>query len=92
MVFAWATAPITHAFYTHRNGGVPVNHLGQPTSGYALGSELDWAVQLGPFVDKDHLLHNTRVSFQGGHAVLDSNLGGDKMGRIDRYMMMFHVL
>ena len=92
MLFAWSTAPVSHGFYTHRNGGQPVNHLGQPTEGYALGSELDWSVHLGPFVDEAHLLHNTGISLQGGHAFLDSNLGGDQMGRIDRYLMMFHVL
>jgi hypothetical protein len=92
MVFAWSTAPVSHGFYTHRNGGVPVNHLGQPTEGYALGTEFDWSVQLGPFVDETHPLHKTRVSVQGGHAFLDSNLGGDEMGRIDRYLMMLHVL
>ena len=92
MLFAWSTAPVSHGFYTYRNGGVPVNHLSQPTSGYALGSELDWSLQVGPFVDKDHFLGNSRVSVQGGHAFLDSNLGGDTMGRIDRYLMMLHVL
>ena len=88
-LFAWSTAPVSHGFYTLRNGGVPVNHLKQPTSGYALGTELDWSLQIGPFLDDDHFLSDTRVSFQGGHAFLDSNLGGE---RVDRYIMMLHVL
>ena len=75
MLFAWSTAPVSHGFYTHRNGGVPVNHLKQPTSGYKLGSEFDWSLQLGPFLEADHILGDTRVSVQGGHAFLDSNLG-----------------
>ena len=92
VLFAWATAPIAHGFYTHRNGGNPVNHLGQPTRGYRLGTEYDWAVQVSPFTNPDNFFSNTRISLQGGHAVLDSNLGGDRMGRIDRYIVMFHVL
>ena len=89
MLFAWSTAPVSHAFYTHRNGGVPVNHLKQPTSGYALGSEFDWSLQVGPFISPDHLLSDTRMSVQGGHAFLSSNLGGD---RVDRYILMLHLL
>ena len=89
MLFAWSTAPVSHGFYTHRNGGVPVNHLKQPTSGYALGKELDWSLQVGPFVESDHLLSGTKMSVQGGHAFLDSNLGGD---RVDRYILMLHLL
>ena len=89
MLFAWSTAPVSHGFYTHRNGGVPVNHLKQPTSGHALGSEFDWSLQVGPFLEADHPLGETRVSIQGGHAFLDSNLGGD---RVDRYIMMLHLL
>ena len=41
------------------------------------------------FVEGDHFLGDTRVSIQGGHAFLDSNLGG---GRVDRYLVMFHAL
>ncbi len=89
MLWAWSTAPVSHSFYTVRNGGTPVNQMNQPTSGYSLGSEFDWSVQVGPFVEGDHFLGDTRVSIQGGHAFLDSNLGG---GRVDRYLVMFHAL
>ena len=92
VVMAWATAPIAHGFYTVRNGGTPVNHLKQRTKGYRLGTEYDWSVQFQPFTDHESFFYNTRVSIQGGHAQLDSNLGGDAMGRIDRYILMFHVL
>jgi len=44
---AWATAPIAQPFYTYRNGGVPANYLDQPTSGRALGTEVDWALRVG---------------------------------------------
>lgn len=44
---AWSTGPITQPFYTFRNGGSPTNHLNQPTTGRALGTEIDWAVRLG---------------------------------------------
>ena len=87
-LFAWSTAPVSHGFYTLRNGGVPVNHLKQPTFAMRSAQSLDWSLQIGPFLDDDHL-SDTRVPFQGGHAFLDSNLGGE---RVDRYIMMLHVL
>jgi len=92
VLLAWATAPISHGFYTHRNGGTPVNHLGQPTEGYGLGTEYDWSIQIQPFPDSETIFSKTRLSLQGGHAILDSNMGGERMGRIDRYIVMLHVL
>jgi len=92
VLLAWATAPIAHGFYTHRNGGTPVNHLGQQTKGYGLGTEYNWSLQVQPFVTSEKIFSSTRLSIQGGHAVLDSNMGGERMGRIDRYIVMLHVL
>lgn len=74
---SWATAPPSQAFLTYRNGGVPVNHLGQPTSGYALGTELDWAVKVGDVdmeVGRDAL--RPALLVQGGHLLAADNLGG----------------
>jgi hypothetical protein len=44
---AWSTAPISQAYATYRNGGVPTNVAGEPTSGYWLGSEVDVRAKLG---------------------------------------------
>ncbi|MDP2315637.1 MAG: hypothetical protein Q8P41_22245 [Pseudomonadota bacterium] len=76
-LFAWNTSPITQPFATYRNGGVPVNHLGEPTSGYWLGTELDWAVTLGD-VDATVLGLKSRPALlvQGGHLLASAEMGG----------------
>jgi hypothetical protein len=90
LLMAWATAPINQPFYTHRNGGVPVNHLKKTTSGYGLGTEFDWAVQLTPYENKirEAATYAPSISVQGGHAWLSDNLGG---GQVDRYILMVRV-
>lgn len=47
-VLAWSTSPVGQAVESFRNGGAPTNHLGRPTSGRWLGSELAWAVSTDP--------------------------------------------
>ena len=42
-VMVGQTVPVSSPFISYRNGGVPVNHLGQPTEGYNLGVEFNWA-------------------------------------------------
>ncbi len=76
-LFAWNTSPIAQPFDTYRNGGVPANHLGEPTSGYWLGTELDWAVTLGN-VDVDMLGVTSRPALvvQGGHLLASAEMGG----------------
>jgi len=90
ILVAWATAPINQPFYTHRNGGVPLNHLKQPTSGYELGTEINWAIDLRPFEDdiRDKLKVAPSISVQGGHAALSDNLGGEN---VDRYIVMLRL-
>lgn len=83
-VVALATGPIAQPFYTFRNGGVPTNHLDQPTSGRMLGTELDWAIALQPLSDEDLEDWTIRPSFevQGGHAMLSEDLGGGTVSLI----------
>jgi hypothetical protein len=72
-VFAWSTAPIAQPFYSFRAGGIPTNHLDQPTSGSTLGTELDWAVAFKP---PGGWKVRPRLEVQGGHAMLGEALGG----------------
>ncbi len=76
VMFAWSTSPIGQAYQTYRNGGVPANHLGQPTSGHYLGTEIDWALKLGD-VDIDTASVTTRPALllQGGHLLASKSLG-----------------
>lgn len=74
---AWSTSPISQAFASYRNGGVPANHLGAPTSGYWLGSEIDWAVKLGDVdVDTKGLSTKPALIVQGGHLLASAEMGG----------------
>ncbi len=82
--FAWATAPVAQGFATYRNGGVPVNHLGQPTDGYWLGTELDWSMTFG---DNDWkpapgIKTQPAILLQGGHLIAGENLGGGVMSLV----------
>ena len=74
---SWSTAPNSQAFYTFRNGGIPVNQLNEPLKGYALGTEFDWAVTVGDLPAKlgsDAL--RPAIVLQGGHLLASKNLGG----------------
>ena len=84
LVSAWSTAPVAQPFYSYRAGGVPTNQLDQPTGGYGLGTEVDWAVAyaMKQKVGEDTLRPELRA--QGGHAFLADNLGG---GRVDLYLL-----
>ncbi len=73
----WSTGPVSQPFTTTRNGGMPANHLGEPTSGYALGTELNWAVVLGDTVVGPEAAGLTpALVLQGGHLLASENLGG----------------
>ncbi len=71
---AWATAPIAHPYTTYRAGGTPSNQLGQPTEGYGLGTELDWALRLRLPRDEERAV-NPDLLVQGGHLLPSANLG-----------------
>ncbi len=83
-VIAWSTAPIAQPFQTFRNGGVPTNAYGDPTEGYYLGSEIDWALTLGDLsppggnaITKPKFRPSLWI--QGGHGFLSSDLGGERV-------------
>ncbi len=78
LLIAWSTAPISNGFNTFRNGGVPVNHLGERTEGYHLGNELNWGIG----VDGSQLVEQKwapSVELQGGHLWTSSDYGSDEM-------------
>lgn len=91
-LIAWSTAPINQPFYTHRNGGVPVNHHGEPTSDYHLGTELNWGITVGdiPVFGKSKL--KPSLSIQGGHALLGDAIElAEADTRVDRYIATIRV-
>ena len=79
----WATAPISQPFSTTRNGGTPANHLGLPTEGYALGTELNWAIEVGDVVvGPENLGLKPALLLQGGHLLASDNLGGETVSLV----------
>ncbi len=79
----WATAPIAHPFTTTRNGGVPANYLGTPTTGYGMGPELNWAVEVGDVVVGPKKVGLTpALLLQGGHMLASDNLGGETISLV----------
>jgi hypothetical protein len=74
-VMAWQTVPVSSPFISYRNGGVPVNHLGQPTEGYNLGVEVNWALMINHEYDSG--LKNG-LSIEGAHLLPSDNLGIDE--------------
>lgn len=73
---AWSTRPVEEPYASFRAGGVPTNQLGQATSGYDLGTEVDWAVKLGDVRLKPNCPAMPALLVQGGHAFAADNLGG----------------
>ena len=74
---SWNTGPVAEPYQSYRNGGVPSNQLGQPTSGYALGTELDWALTVGDTAVKvGQGSLKPALLIQGGHLLASDNLGG----------------
>ena len=90
VVLAWSTAPMAHPFYTVRNGGTPVNLMGQKTSGYTLGQEVNWALNLTPLHAQSRF-SSTRLSIQGGHAYLAENMVGSGDTRVDRFLALIQI-
>jgi hypothetical protein len=75
VLLAWSTGPVSQGFSTYRNGGVPVNHLGEPTSGYKLGTEIDWGLSVDGESFNTGPVHPI-VDVQGAHLLPSENLGG----------------
>ncbi len=79
----WSTGPVSHPFTTTRNGGVPANFLGTPTSGYALGTELNWAVEVGDVVvGPEKVGLKPALVLQGGHLLASDNMGGETVSLV----------
>ncbi|MSQ03099.1 MAG: hypothetical protein EXR71_14625 [Myxococcales bacterium] len=76
VLFAWSSKPVQQAFTTFRAGGIPTNHLGEPTEGYGLGTEFDWAVTLGDVPLGGARPVRPALLVQGGHLLASANLGG----------------
>jgi len=88
LVLAWATAPVSQAFYSYRAGGVPTNHLDQATEGYRLGSEIDWAVGYrSPSWKLKGAELEPGLRLQGGHALLSPDLA-DPQGSAALHLVM----
>jgi hypothetical protein len=88
-VIAWSTAPIAQPFTTFRNGGVPSNHLGLPTDGRFLGTELDWGLSTRPdAVRRKRLVPS--ADLQVGHAWPSSELA-PAVGRLDHVLLVGRV-
>lgn len=76
---AWSTAPIAQPFYSFRNGGSPTNHMNQPTSGRALGTEIDWAVRVGGVaLGSANVKVRPELLLQGAHLFSSVDMGGGK--------------
>ena len=79
----WSTAPIAQAFTTTRNGGIPANWLGTPTEGYAMGPELNWAIEVGDVVTGPEKIGlKPALVLQGGHLLASENLGGETVSLV----------
>ena len=71
-VFAWSTVPVRSPFVSHRNGGVALNHLGEESEGYQLGTELNWRISSTFALPQSSEL---LLYVEGAHLLPSSNLG-----------------
>lgn len=76
---AWATGPVFEPFRTARNGGVPTHAYGIATTGYELGTEIDWAVTVGDIpAALGSWSPRPALVIQGGHLLPGADLGLDE--------------
>ena len=75
VLLPWSTAPISQGFNTFRNGGSPVNQLGEETTGYKLGTEINWGLSLNGEVLKMKNIQ-AHLDIQGAHLMRSEDLGG----------------
>lgn len=86
-LLAWQTGPIAQPFETFQNGGVPANHLGESTTGYSLGTELDWAVSLGDTeTELGSLKATPELLLQGGHLMGSDSYAGSSTGTLNLFL------
>lgn len=74
-VLAWNTVPVRSSFISYRNGGGNYNHLGTPTEGYSLGTEVDWAVVIHHQYQSGLL---NLFTIEGAHLLPSANLGNEE--------------
>jgi hypothetical protein len=87
-MIARANADITQPFYTFRSGGSSRNHHNLPTSGTAMGTELDWGIRYSlPCKAKTVHARSVSAKLEGGHLWLSPNLAGDGPNRVDRVLL-----
>jgi hypothetical protein len=85
VTMSWNTRPIAHPFTTYRNGGIPANHLNVETTGYKLGTELNWAVKVGDVSvldKKSRWKLKPALLLQGGHAMMSEDMGGETISLV----------
>jgi len=88
LMFAGASAPVAHPFYTFREGGSTRNHHNLAPSGGLLGSELDWAVRVGGQLPwGGERAPSLRLRVQGGHLFLGGALQGGSGDIIHQVMI-----
>ncbi|MEQ1564830.1 MAG: hypothetical protein ABMA64_04260 [Myxococcota bacterium] len=86
-VFAWSTAPIAQPYATFRNGGVPTNHLGVPTGGRYLGTELDAAAWIADTSPSDEPRARPSAGLQVGAAFPSTDLAPE-VSRLDHVLVV----
>jgi len=85
-VLAWSTVPIRSGFISYRNGGVPLNYLGEETEGNMLGTEINWRVHADiPIYDPI----KGRFYIEGAHLLPSSNLGTESVLSLFRVQSEF---
>ena len=90
MTFAWGTAPVGQSYMTSRHGGVGANYLGEPTSRSPLGSELNWAVEVGRPPEGDGKAA-PQLLVSAAHLVPSPTLAGEAADRMDLLLVTGRV-
>ncbi len=88
LLLAGGSVLYAHPYYSFRAGGVPTNHLGEPTGGRHLGTEVDWAIRIGgPIKPKLDGSPDAHFLIQGAHLALGSALKGEDSGPIHQLLL-----
>jgi hypothetical protein len=80
---ARSNVDITQPFYTFRAGGSSRSHHNLPTTGSAMGTELDWGLGFS----HPCKVGTVHAKVEGGHLWLSPDLAGDGPSRVDRIVL-----